>query len=373
MIGWVPGYRARIPVETNDAQVPGALTNWPFYVSGAGFPIGFWDSVAFDDGRDILWTLSDGVTVIKHELVLFDRVGQTMEMHVRLPSVASASPTPAYCYVGNRFATMPSAADQQDVWSNGHEAVYHLEEETAGAVGGDDYADSSGNGNQGLDYASATGQTGQIGAGQQFDGADDYIEMETFQSVFRDDFSLEFWVRPADGQPGSVEIPIGTRDTGNNDVVWVTIELDGKIKFVYESDGDLAKALTNAAVFANGQETWHHVACVADAGVGGVGGLVVYVNGALKALDAVDNGDTSAPLTFADYTSGRELWIGARNNQGVSSHEFAGELDEVRISSAARTADEIEAAFNNQNSPSTFYTVSPVEAMPLSGAYPRRA
>ena len=373
MLGWVPGYNLRVPVATNHAQVPGLLTDWPMYVSEAGFPIGFWDNIHFADGRDIRWTLADGETVIPHELVAFDRTARTMQTHVLLPAVAAASATNIYCYIGNRFATMPSAAAQQATW-DGHEAVYHLEEELAGATGADLYVDSSDNGNQGLDYTASTGQSGQVGSGQQFDGASDYIETETFQATFRGSFSASCWIKPDDGQPAAVEVPWGSRNAVDNDNVWLSIQTSGKLLFNYESDGNRIRAQTAAAVFSNGQETWHHVVCVADSTIGGVGGLKLYLDGVEQTLDAGAglDGDTTG-IVFADWTSPHELFIGAQDDDGSSAFAFAGDLDQWALISRALTAADVAATFANQSSPTTFYTVSPVETMAVSGAYPRRA
>ena len=42
-----------------------------------------------------------------------------------------------------------------------------------------------------------------------------------------------------------------------------------------------------------------------------------------------------------------------------TSRYWRGQIDEVRISDSIRSADWIAAEYNNQNSPSTFYTLGP--------------
>jgi hypothetical protein len=54
------------------------------------------------------------------------------------------------------------------------------------------------------------------------------------------------------------------------------------------------------------------------------------------------------------YNSNHTLLIGAT---GISGEYFTGSIDEVRVSSIARSAAWIAAEYSNQNSPSTFYTV----------------
>ena len=360
-MGWL-AWQYRVPVDIDNTYVPGTLTNWPLCVTDIGFPAGFWDGVYRADGGDIRWTLEDGTTPVMHELVSFDNGGDTMESHVIVPSVSSSEATRLYCYFGNPVAALPSAADQQAVWSDDFEAVYHLEEEVAGAGGGDEYADSTGNANQGLDYVGATGQTGQIGAGQQFDGVDDYVETETFQSVFRGSFTVSCWIKPDDGQPAATEIPWGSRNAAEEDRVHLAVLTDGKLSFIYQSNNAIQSiARTDLPVMSNGQETWHHVVCVADSTIGGVGGLKLYLDGVVQVLDpSPQDGDTTGVI-FADWTSARTLYLAARNDNGSSANEFAGYMDEIRIASVVRADDDIAATFNNQSDPSTFYTVGGVE------------
>ena len=44
--------------------------------------------------------------------------------------------------------------------------------------------------------------------------------------------------------------------------------------------------------------------------------------------------------------------------QGAGTDYFKGIIDEVRLSSVARSPSYITASYNNQNNPSTFYTLA---------------
>ena len=69
----------------------------------------------------------------------------------------------------------------------------------------------------------------------------------------------------------------------------------------------------------------------------------VYKNGAL-----VGTGTFSTPYNVANFAE--------MGNAGGINH-YGGKLDEVRISSSARSAGWIQTEFNNQSSPATFLSV----------------
>ena len=62
--------------------------------------------------------------------------------------------------------------------------------------------------------------------------------------------------------------------------------------------------------------------------------------------------DTNAPVVNSKSTP--EIFAQEARNGGTAQF-WNGTIDEVRISSSARSADWIAAEYNNQSSPSTFY------------------
>ena len=80
----------------------------------------------------------------------------------------------------------------------------------------------------------------------------------------------------------------------------------------------------------------------------GPNGQALYLNGHLEANNFTSialNGDTSVPLT-----------IGAWIDDGRSY--LNGSIEEVHVSTAARSADWVTTEFNNQHSPQTFYSLT---------------
>ncbi len=67
------------------------------------------------------------------------------------------------------------------------------------------------------------------------------------------------------------------------------------------------------------------------------------------------------------YPSATASSLNAYIGKGYVSN-YSGRIDEVRISASARSADWIKTEYNNQNSPSTFYTSVVQEVVPICDA-----
>lgn len=177
-----------------------------------------------------------------------------------------------------------------------------------------------------------------------FDGSD-YVDLgSTFQSLGRTSHSWEVWVKPDDGQPAGEEDFIGNQKAGNTEIWILSLTTAGKIQFQLRANNNDARALTNAAVFSDGQAPWTQIIPVADSTIGGVGGLVIYANGEVQALDAGINGDTSG-ITFADFTPADNLYIGAKNNNGTDQFHLNGLMVSIRFIQYAVSAEEAAARF----------------------------
>lgn len=174
-----------------------------------------------------------------------------------------------------------------------------------------------------------------------FDGSNDYVDTgSSFQSTFRNSFSVSMWVKPDDGQPSAESSFFGTRNSTSQDWIQSNLHTDGKVSFFYRSDNDTAEAKTSSAVFANGVTSWTHITYVAD---DSDDQLKIYVNGSIV---SVTNGGLGS-ITMADWTSSDELFIGARDNNGTAEKFFDGMINDVSIWSSALTANEVTALYNS--------------------------
>jgi hypothetical protein len=79
------------------------------------------------------------------------------------------------------------------------------------------------------------------------------------------------------------------------------------------------------------------------------GGASVYIDGILRTNYAVWGANTFDPVT--------DIFLGGREDLNAGRF-FGGLMDETRISTVWRSSNWIRTEFNNQNDPSSFYTVS---------------
>ena len=176
-----------------------------------------------------------------------------------------------------------------------------------------------------------------------FDGTDDYADADDpFQSTFRKSFSISLWCKPDDGQPVSDETIIGIKD-GDSSVL-INNRTDGTIDGLYNSEGNTITARTGSAAFSNGAETWHHVVMVID---DDSKQIYLYFDGVNKALSTTATlSGTLVGITMNDFTSTKNLFIGARNSDGTSTNFFAGPMADVRLYSKALSAEEVQLLYN---------------------------
>ena len=162
----------RKAVVVQSSQVTAVLTDFPVLINLASDTELAAD--AQNDGDDIVFTASDGVTKLSHEIEKF--VGATGELvaWVKAPYLSSGADTTIYMYYGN--GTVGNQQDVANVWDTNFKGVWHLKEEQAGTGNLNLYTDSSLPAYDGDDFVSATSQNGQIDGGQEFDAADDYID-----------------------------------------------------------------------------------------------------------------------------------------------------------------------------------------------------
>ncbi|KQW52750.1 hypothetical protein ASC77_00025 [Nocardioides sp. Root1257] len=194
-------------------------------------------------------------------------------------------------------------------------AAYGLNEGT-----GTTFADASGSGNGGSVFQ-ATWTAGKYGTALSFDGTNDYASVPDAPSLdLSSPMTLEAWVRPT---ASSGWRTILMKETPN-DLAYSLYATSGTNRPSAWIGG--GSSIGTAALPLN---TWSHVASTYDGSR-----LRLYVNGTLV---------TNAAYAGAVPTSASPLKLGGN---AVWGEFFAGQLDEVRIFSAARTQAQIQADMN---------------------------
>ncbi len=333
-----PSWQFRKPITVDSTKVTGDLDDFPVLVSITDTDLA---AAARADGFDIAFTDSDGFAKLDHEIEKYDGGSGELVAWVRVRLSSSTDKT-IYMYYGNA-----GASDQQNasgVWDPNYVGVWHLREDQAGTGNNALYRDSTSNSYHGDDEISATGQTGKLGAGQQVDGTDDYVDLPSAATSGLSQFAFSMWVK--------------TTESGTNGAYWQRPTLFGQ-STSGQPTGDFGVNTNNGYIgFWSGvtpgsdssylsstlqvnDDAWHHI-LVANDGAN----ASLYVDGAFQ-----------SSLGTGLSLNSTAFWLGGLGGPEAPGSHHGGSIDELRVSAAARSAAWIQTEYNNQNSPGTFHSV----------------
>ena len=322
-------------ITISHTQVPNTdQTNFPILISGT-YPylatVANGGRVMSADGYDIVFT-SDaaGQDLLNFEIDTYNGATGQAAFWVQIPTLSHTSDTSIYMWYGITGITA-SQENKTGVWDNNYLGVWHLPNGTALSA-----ADSTANGHNGVDEG-AVATAGLIGGAAAFNG-NSYIDIGNL-GTFPTLGTIEFWMQ----SPSLSSYPDALSTDYNGD--------NYGIRFEEDSSGDFSVAIGNAAFSFNGYgymtgsmqpNSWYHVVLTwntADSSATG------YLNGVQV---FTTNSNSLWPSDIPD------LSIGSGFN---SSRDWNGIIDETRFSQTARSADWIATEYNNESSPTTFYTV----------------
>lgn len=342
-------YRVKITVQSS--QVSANLTDFPVYVDLSDLPAGFHTNVNQTDARDIRVTTSDEVTEVPREVVFYDAGNDEGELHFKAPSLSSTVDTDFYIYYGNSGATEPLSTatyGSYAVWNN-YNVVYHLNESGNGTTG--EFKDSTSNNN----HLSSPGSSntpdrvvGAMGYGQDFVKANgDKLTSGSSISAPNDaEFTMSAWGYMSEWPNYTPLISQGSGWGNHNNPYVAIITRAQNEAFISVNQVAGGSRITHRAVFGTVSTellgTLHHYVGVREGDT-----LKAYLNGVL-----VDSYNLAANY---DVDGGGAILI---NAGGI----FDGMIDEARYAiGSAKSASWISTEYNNQSSPSTFYSVGTQE------------
>ena len=385
-------FRKNITLSLNTATgVDSDLTDFPVLISFTDT-----DLIQTNEslGRDFVFTQSDGITVLSHEIEKFDNTTGEIIAWVKLPTMSASATTEIYIYYKGDTIGFNSA----NVWNDDYVVVWHLNQTSTGTS--QEFKDATSNGNNGRGGGGGTvgyaaGRIphltdGQIGNGQELkgptlattgtgEGSGDIIYRHDLSGMPARDFTIELWV-------GDItNVPAGGNTALYNDMVsichehnnlngvwqnhislWQAANVKMKIKtnfFVSTSNPGHPVQDDNPAAFTD----WNHIVAVynqKDAD-GTAGKSQLYINGEL-----VKDQNRSGSLNVVTKTDKLRMVLGGDidaaggNNCGNVNNELKGKVDELRISSGLRTASYAAASYFNQGDPDTYTTIN-VEEMQI--------
>jgi len=326
-------YRVKVTVQSS--KVDATLSNFPVYVNLADLPAGFHTNVNQTDARDIRVTTSNGTTECPREVVFYTAASDTGELHFKAPSLSSSANTDFYIYYGNSGASEPaidSTYGAENVWDSNFKMVQHMKDATTSTVVDSTLNDNDGTKKGANEPATATGK---IGAGQDFDGSDDYVQVSDSNSLdITSDLSISFWVK-MDSEPDALQIILDkTGLSGNNYQygVWYDNRSSqgspDRIRFHYGQGTNPYANWTGANL-----SSFTLIHCVFDGS-----DYYIYANGSQVAT-------ASKPVNWSAQANALDLFIG----NALSNYFFSGVIDELRILSRALTSTWISTEYNNQS------------------------
>ena len=319
-------YRKKITIDKT--KVPNTnQTNFPVLVSLTGL------SNINASGTDIRFTSSNGTTELAREIESYSN--GTLVAWVKVPTLSTSVNTEIFMYYGNTSATEPAASatyGSRSVWSNSYAGVWHLKETGTNPQVFDSTINAKNSTAQ-----TWTPTTGKIGGGGNFSATSITIPGSPISNV-SNDWTFSGWMKPSSLIQNGFIFMNGIGGVGFGIGSSIANDLNGnRLRGVYE----LSAWAISSYVFSD-TTTWHYVQMRRASGV-----TQFFIDGVLVTGTWNIN---SANYNYADSKIG-----------GVRA--FSGAIDEVTVSPIARSADWIKTEYNNQNNPSTFYSVASEETV----------
>lgn len=324
----------KITIDGNKVCGSTNFTNFPVLIDVSSNSFKAFGDLQSALGYDIAFTNASGQQ-LPFQIESYNSSTGTFKVWVNVDVLNASSNTVIYMLYGNaNITTNPSSTA---AFNSNYKAIYHF----------NDLNDGTANGNNGTNY-NTTSATGKIGDGRFFNGYSSYIDVANSASVniTGNKITLSGWVK-------------GPVPNGDDSPFLVKGDYDNSEQYMLGIDGSASTNNVNTRVTTNyghyrhdqgniPNNVWTYVTFVYDGSLGSAQ-KKTYVNGALVASQSACGNLSS--------TNGN-LLIGKRLS---SSRWFCGYLDELRISTEAIDECWIKTEYNNQSSPSTFYTITDIK------------
>ncbi len=328
-------YRKTIAIDHNKVEGTSDLTNFPVLIDITDASL---QANARSDGYDILFTSSDGTTKLDHERETYTTATGRILAWVEIPTLDYNDNTIIYMYYGNS-----GASDQQNatgVWDSNYKWVNHWGDGTTLSL-----EDSTSNNYDATRINTAPAVSGKIGGAVESQSSGSrWVEWTHTYGDFSSNFTASMWMYLNNSASGNGDLIFGQM-YGSTDlnVIYISASTQKIISQIRKDNGTPSTKTLSASALSTG--TWYHIVYTMNSS----DNVSVYVNGSAMS-------DTHSSLTRMSEALGGTV-IRAGSAASWWSQNDA-KYDEVRFSHTVRSADWIKTEYNNQSSPSTFYSVS---------------
>ena len=334
----------RIQIDVDNTKVPATVTDFPALLDLSDLPSDFHTNVK-TDGCDIRIVESDETTETAFELVDYDDTGDTGELWFLGDSISGSVDTTFYVYYGNSGASCyanTATYGRDNVWTD-----YILVSHDGGATNSTGGGDGTENGG-----VTSGGVTGKIGDGTYYDGGDSvsWADNTLGEEGSHANFVVTGWIKSATYPATSVNTMWGKVGSGSDIAGFLGVKSNNT---VYSGLG-----ATDTSWYANeyspgttiSDDTWGKITLIATAS-----DIDIFLN----------NGSSLKNQTASSETwvrnAAEAMYLGYSSRYG-SNGRHTGDIDEVKIrTSSGYTTNWLSAEYNNENSPSTFFTIGTQE------------
>ena len=306
----------------NASDVPATLTNFPSYVDLDRIGVTTLAEaqsirVYADEAKTVEWA---------REIVSVD------EMHVKVPSLTSTVEIFVDWDGVRADYAVGATYGRNAVWAD-YYAVWHLGEAVNNTSGG--YVDSTGNGKDGSGVSMAESAiSSPTGMGQQFDGANDYINLPSSWSF--NAFTMSAWLKP-DTIAGSSYAAIELEGGSYRPLTSLRIATSTNVTQLYFRNNSVSPR--NLAGAAIGTGTWKYIV-----GTNNETAQALYHNGVSQATSSAS---TTVSSNFDNAQIGK--------NTSADGRYYGGAISEARIKKTGVSSNWVAAEYNNQNANGSFW------------------
>ncbi len=350
MSGW--GYRTRLTIDPVKVVGSADFSNFPIMVKFTSANLKSTSNgghVSQSNGNDIVFTADDGTTVLDYEKLSYDPATGSLVYYVKLGTLYTTDITSFFVYYGH--GSTSSLDDPVNTWNTEYNAVWHLEESSGSRQ------DSTTNNNDLSDNNTVTSNTGQVGTAGEFTRANsEYLSITDASQTnleLSGNYSIVWWVYFTDD---TLKQTFFTKFSGTGTGYTMGWNFPASIRILEQRHyigGTATDARSNIVIEpTTASGTWYLFSILFDD----------TNNETIMCLNSVcDSPALSQTQTSTGNTA--DLRIGIDD---ALANAMGGRLDEVRILGAEKTTDWVKTIYNNESSPSTFYTLASEETQPAN-------
>jgi hypothetical protein len=256
---------------------------------------------------------------------------------VKVPTLSASVDTLIYACAGNVAVTTFQGGSTGAAYDSSTKVVYHFEASTA---------DSSSGGNTLNPVGSPSVATGQIGQAASFSGSN-YAEAAGFSWTGSSAVTVTFWNYVTSANvTDSWAFTIGNSASTDAHRCTASVPWNDASQHAFWDYGGLNLGSGRVQYpYTNYLGAWTLVTLVSTGSADTF--QAIYLNGALV---------TSSANSASSTVTGDLIIGGYPSNTTYGPPDEHGNIDEFRVANVVRSASWITAEYNNQSSPSTFYS-----------------